>query len=142
MFVLSRLALILKQTEQIIVTGAMYFCGFVKLYLTRYSISICYFLRRTFSVTANSRMMYAFARDGGIPGHKFFHKVDAKRKSPIRTSQSQPYRASLCFTHKHLIVSMACMYSELYIGVTQLGKCCRLLCCHQYCYNWAVYFIW
>jgi len=29
--------------------------------------------------------MYAFARDGGIPGHKFFHKVDAKRKSPIRT---------------------------------------------------------
>ena len=30
-------------------------------------------------------MMYAFARDGGIPGHKFFHKVDMKRKSPIRT---------------------------------------------------------
>jgi len=50
----------------IIVTGAMYFCG-------------------TFSVTANSRMMYAFARDGGIPGHKFFHKVDEKRRSPIRT---------------------------------------------------------
>jgi len=49
-----------------IVIGAMYWCG-------------------TFSVTANSRMMYAFARDGGIPGHKFFHKVDAKRKSPIRT---------------------------------------------------------
>ena len=30
-------------------------------------------------------MMYAFARDGGIPGHTFFHKVDAKRKSPVRT---------------------------------------------------------
>ena len=29
--------------------------------------------------------MYAFARDGGIPGHKFFHKVDPKTKSPIRT---------------------------------------------------------
>jgi len=29
--------------------------------------------------------MYAFARDGGIPGHNFFHKVDVKRKSPIRT---------------------------------------------------------
>ena len=38
-----------------------------------------------FSVTSNSRMMYAFARDGGIPGHKFFHKVDPKTKSPIRT---------------------------------------------------------
>jgi len=30
-------------------------------------------------------MMYAFSRDGGIPGHTFFHKVDHKRKSPVRT---------------------------------------------------------
>jgi amino acid transporter len=50
----------------VIVIVAMFFCG-------------------TFSITSNSRMMYAFARDGGIPGHKFFHKVDVKRKSPIRT---------------------------------------------------------
>jgi len=44
----------------------MYFCG-------------------TFSVTSNSRMMYAFARDGGIPAHKFFAKVSSNWKSPIRT---------------------------------------------------------
>ncbi|KAF9555705.1 APC amino acid permease [Agrocybe pediades] len=50
----------------VIVIGAMYFCG-------------------TFSITSNSRMMYAFARDGGIPGHKFFAQVDSKWKSPIRT---------------------------------------------------------
>lgn len=50
----------------IIVIGCMFFCGI-------------------FSITSNSRMMYAFARDGGIPGHKFFHKVDPKTKSPIRT---------------------------------------------------------
>ena len=31
--------------------------------------------------------MYAFARDGGLPGHKFFHNVDKKRKSPIRTGK-------------------------------------------------------
>ncbi|KAI0073333.1 APC amino acid permease [Panus rudis PR-1116 ss-1] len=37
----------------VIVIGAMFFCG-------------------TFSVTSNSRMMYAFARDGGYPGHRFF----------------------------------------------------------------------
>ncbi|KAK7682057.1 hypothetical protein QCA50_015021 [Cerrena zonata] len=49
----------------VIVIGAMFFCG-------------------TFSITSNSRMMYAFARDGGIPGHSFFHKVDAKRQSPVR----------------------------------------------------------
>ncbi|KAJ8522793.1 hypothetical protein ONZ45_g682 [Pleurotus djamor] len=50
----------------VIVIGAMYFCG-------------------TFSITSNSRMMYAFARDGGIPGHKFFSKVSTQWKSPIRT---------------------------------------------------------
>ncbi|KAF5376428.1 hypothetical protein D9615_008639 [Tricholomella constricta] len=49
----------------VIVIGAMYFCG-------------------TFSITSNSRMMYAFARDGGVPGHKFFNKVSATWKSPIR----------------------------------------------------------
>ncbi|KZT30162.1 APC amino acid permease [Neolentinus lepideus HHB14362 ss-1] len=48
----------------IIVIGCMYFCG-------------------TFSVTSNSRMMYAFSRDGALP--RLFHKVDPKRKSPIRT---------------------------------------------------------
>ncbi|EIW74256.1 APC amino acid permease [Coniophora puteana RWD-64-598 SS2] len=50
----------------VIVIGAMYFCG-------------------TFSITSNSRMMFAFARDGGIPGHTFFRKVDSKRGSPVRT---------------------------------------------------------
>ncbi|KAF5319623.1 hypothetical protein D9619_008815 [Psilocybe cf. subviscida] len=50
----------------VIVIGAMYFCG-------------------TFSITSNSRMMYAFARDGGIPGHKFFAYVNTQWKSPIRT---------------------------------------------------------
>lgn len=50
----------------VIVIGAMYFCG-------------------TFSITSNSRMMYAFARDGGIPGHRFFSKVNQRWKSPVRT---------------------------------------------------------
>ena len=40
---------------------------------------------RTFSITSNSRMMYAFSRDGGIPGHKFLAKVSPQWKSPIRT---------------------------------------------------------
>jgi amino acid transporter len=44
----------------------MYFCGI-------------------FSVTSNSRMMYAFSRDGAIPGSSFFAKVSTGWKSPIRT---------------------------------------------------------
>ncbi|KAF9267048.1 APC amino acid permease [Marasmius fiardii PR-910] len=50
----------------VIVVGAMFMCG-------------------TFSVTSNSRMMYAFARDGGLPGSKFFAHVDDRWRSPIRT---------------------------------------------------------
>lgn len=33
-------------------------------------------------MTSNSRMMFAFARDGGI--HPFFHKVDHRFRSPVR----------------------------------------------------------
>ena len=29
-------------------------------------------------VTANSRMIYAFSRDGGLPGSKFWHKINPR----------------------------------------------------------------
>jgi hypothetical protein len=45
-------------------------------------------LGRAFSVTSNSRMMYAFSRDGAIPGSKFLHKVDHRWRSPIRAGLS------------------------------------------------------
>ncbi|KAF9519895.1 hypothetical protein BS47DRAFT_1374938 [Hydnum rufescens UP504] len=50
----------------VIIIGAMYLCG-------------------TFSVTSNSRMMYAFSRDGAIPGSKFWHHVSSRTQSPVRT---------------------------------------------------------
>ena len=62
-----------------IVIGAMFFCG-------------------TFSVTSNSRMMYAFARDNAIPGAKFFHKVDKKHQSPVRTGA--PSVHAVCVGHR------------------------------------------
>ena len=34
------------------------------------------------SVTANSRMIYAFSRDGGLPGSKFWHKINPKTRTP------------------------------------------------------------
>jgi amino acid transporter len=46
-------------------------------------IMLCVWHCGLFSVTSNSRMMFAFARDGGIP--RFFHKVDDKFRSPVRT---------------------------------------------------------
>ncbi|OIW23424.1 amino acid transporter [Coniochaeta ligniaria NRRL 30616] len=45
-------------------------------------IMVCVWHCGLFSMTSNSRMMFAFARDGGIP--HFFHKVDARFRSPIR----------------------------------------------------------
>jgi amino acid transporter len=48
-------------------------------------ILVCVWHCGLFSLTSNSRMMFAFARDGGIP--HFFHNVDKKFRSPIRTGE-------------------------------------------------------
>ncbi|MEV5715091.1 amino acid permease [Amycolatopsis mediterranei] len=34
------------------------------------------------SVTANSRMIYAFARDGAIPGSSFWHRINKRTQTP------------------------------------------------------------
>jgi amino acid permease (GABA permease) len=34
------------------------------------------------SVTANSRMIYAFSRDGAIPGSKFWHRINPRTRTP------------------------------------------------------------
>jgi amino acid transporter len=34
------------------------------------------------SVTANSRMIYAFSRDGGLPGSKLWHRINPKTRTP------------------------------------------------------------
>lgn len=44
-------------------------------------IMICVWHCGLFSMTSNSRMMFAFSRDGGIP--RFFNKVDDRFHSPI-----------------------------------------------------------
>jgi amino acid transporter len=46
-------------------------------------VILCVWHCGLFSMTSNSRMMFAFSRDGGIPS--FFHKVDDRFRSPIRT---------------------------------------------------------
>ncbi|KIV78728.1 hypothetical protein PV11_06345 [Exophiala sideris] len=46
-------------------------------------VIVCVWHCGLFSLTSNSRMMFSFARDGGIP--HFFHKVDARFRAPIRT---------------------------------------------------------
>jgi len=37
------------------------------------------------SVTANSRMIYAFSRDGALPGSKLWHKINTKTRTPTNS---------------------------------------------------------
>lgn len=37
------------------------------------------------SVTANSRMIYAFSRDGAIPGSRFWHRVNKRTRTPTNS---------------------------------------------------------
>ena len=37
------------------------------------------------SVTANSRMIYAFSRDGALPGSKYWHKINRKTRTPTNS---------------------------------------------------------
>ena len=46
-------------------------------------ILVCVWHAGLFSMTSNSRMMFGFSRDGGLP--HFFNKVDSHFQSPIRT---------------------------------------------------------
>jgi amino acid transporter len=48
----------------IISVVAMFFCGMA-------------------SVTANSRMIYAFSRDGAVPGHRLWHRLTPTTRTPV-----------------------------------------------------------
>jgi len=37
------------------------------------------------SVTANSRMVYAFSRDGAVPGHKIWHRINRRTRTPTNS---------------------------------------------------------
>jgi amino acid permease (GABA permease) len=51
----------------LIVIGAQFYCGMS-------------------SVTANSRMIYAFSRDGAVPFSRFWHAVNKKRRVPVHSA--------------------------------------------------------
>jgi amino acid transporter len=97
------------------------------------------FLAGTFSITSNSRMMYAFSRDGALPGSTFFHKVDVKRKTPVRTGEAWP-RWLICSV---LIsrFSLASRYALFHTGLAVIGKQRRLFSGHEYRYHWTIHLL-
>jgi amino acid transporter len=57
---------VLAEIVLLIVIGAQFYCGMS-------------------SVTANSRMIYAFSRDGAIPGSNFWHKINKRTRTPTNS---------------------------------------------------------
>lgn len=47
-------------------------------------VALCGFLTGIATTTANSRSMYAFARDGGLPGSSWLRVIDARTSMPLR----------------------------------------------------------
>jgi amino acid transporter len=50
----------------LVVIGAQFFCGMS-------------------SVTANSRMIYAFSRDGALPASRFWHRINPRTRTPTNS---------------------------------------------------------
>jgi amino acid transporter len=49
-----------------VIIGAQFYCGMS-------------------SVTANSRMVYAFSRDGAVPGSEFWHRINPRTRTPTNS---------------------------------------------------------
>ena len=56
----------LGQFLLLIAIGAQFYCGMS-------------------SVTANSRMIYAFSRDGAVPGHQLWSKINKRTRTPTNS---------------------------------------------------------
>ncbi|MDQ1701488.1 MAG: hypothetical protein QOF57_740, partial [Frankiaceae bacterium] len=50
-----------------------------------FAIIVAQFFCGMASVTANSRMIYAFSRDGAIPGSKHWHKINPRTRTPTNS---------------------------------------------------------
>ena len=81
----------------IIVMGAQFFCGMA-------------------SVTTNSRMIYAFSRDGAVPGHKWWHAINKRTRTPTNAIW-------LAAVLAWLLVAPAYWYGTIvaYFAVTAIG---------------------
>jgi amino acid transporter len=56
----------LGQFLLLIAIGAQFYCGMS-------------------SITANSRMIYAFSRDGAVPGHQLWHRINKRTRTPTNS---------------------------------------------------------
>ena len=85
----------------IIVVVAQFFCGMA-------------------SVTANSRMIYAFSRDGAVPGHKWWHTINKRTRTPTNAIWLAAILAWLLVAPAYWFGSIVAYYAVTAIGVIGL----------------------
>ncbi len=85
----------------LIVIGAQFFCGMA-------------------SVTANSRMIYAFSRDGAVPGHKWWHAINKRTRTPTNAIWLAAVLAWLLVAPAYWFGSIVAYYAVTAIGVIGL----------------------
>ena len=74
------------------------------------------------SVTANSRMIYAFSRDGAIPGSKLWHRINPRTRTPTNAIWFAVIGAFILglpslYTHKGVAVAFFAIVSVAVVGL-------------------------
>ena len=72
------------------------------------------------SVTANSRMIYAFSRDGAVPGHKWWHAINKRTRTPTNAIWLAAVLAWLLVAPAYWYGSIVAYYAVTAIGVMGL----------------------
>ena len=85
----------------LIVMGAQFFCGMA-------------------SVTANSRMIYAFSRDGAVPGHRWWHTINKRTRTPTNAIWLAAILAWVLVAPAYWLGSIVAYYAVTAIGVIGL----------------------
>ncbi len=85
----------------LIVVGAQFFCGMS-------------------SVTSNSRMIYAFSRDGAIPGSRLWHKINKRTRTPTNSIWFAAVGAWLVVAPAYWLGSVTAYFAATAIAVIGL----------------------
>ena len=85
----------------IIVMGAQFFCGMA-------------------SVTTNSRMIYAFSRDGAVPGHRWWHSINKRTRTPTNAIWLAAVLAWFLVAPAYWLGSIVAYFAVTAVGVIGL----------------------
>jgi amino acid transporter len=72
------------------------------------------------SVTANSRMIYAFSRDGAIPGSRFWHRINKRTRTPTNSIWFAAVGAWLVVAPAYWLGSVTAYFAATAIAVIGL----------------------